>query len=224
MNDSYSNIGKHPGKIRLYLADDHEIFRTGLRTVLRFAGDIEIAGESGIGPDLPDLLETAEPDIVLMGSQADTPKLIDMINERFPEVKILVLGTSDSEMTPESAGKVNGYIKKESSSDFLRAAIKTVSLGGSVWSPEFLKPLIQPQGNNKASPLMSEPGATSFSLTPREKQLLVLLAAGKTNKEISAELRLALVTVKKALQTLFVKMGASNRTQAVMRASQSGLI
>jgi DNA-binding NarL/FixJ family response regulator len=224
MNERISNTGKHSGKIRIYLADDHEIFRTGLRTVLRFAGEIEITGESGIVPDLPDLLEKAEPEIVLIGAQSDVSKSVEMIKERFPGMKILVLGTSDSKLKLGSAGKLDGYIKKESSPEFLRSAIKTVALGGSVWSPELLMPLIQTQENPIIDQVTSGDGSTPLSLTPREKQLLILLAEGKSNKQISSELHLALVTVKKALQTLFVKVGATNRTLAVMRATRNGLI
>jgi len=224
MDYQISNNGKTFRKIRLYLADDHEIFRTGLRTVLRFAGDLEITGESGNVPDLLALIDTAEPDIVLVGAQPNTSNLVDDIKGRFPEVKILALGTSDFEMSLDSAGKLNGYIKKESSSEFLRSAIKTISLGGSVWSPELLKSLLRFQANPKTVLLTPESSSTNLILTAREKQLLILLANGKTNKQISLELHLAQVTIKKALQTLYVKLNAANRTQAVMRASQLSLI
>lgn len=221
MNDSTSNNAKHQGKIRIYLADDHEIFRTGLRTVLRFAGEIEITGESGIVPDLLSLIENAEPDIVLIGTRSDISKLTEQIKDRFPAIKILVLGSLDSGMPLSSAARLNGYIKKESTSEFLRSAIKTISLGGTAWSPDLLTSLIESAGNSRLSP---ESNSTGLTLTPREKQLLSLLADGKTNKQISLELHLAQITVKKALQTLFVKIGGTNRTQTVMKASQLGLI
>ena len=219
MND-ISN-GKNSGKIRIYLADNHEIFRTGLKTVLRFTGgEVDITGESGIVPDLLNRIETAEPDIALVGVGTETPKLIEDINRSFPALKILVLGHFDPDLFSKSAVRLSGYINKESSPDFLRTAIKTIALGGSVWSPELLTLFLESEDISR-TPVLSSPG---ISLSPRENRLLGLLAEGKTNKEISLELQIAQITVKKALQTLFGKLGATNRTQTVMKASQLGLI
>ncbi|XUX00985.1 MAG: response regulator transcription factor [Dehalogenimonas sp.] len=212
-----SELG-HQGKTRVYLADDHEIFRTGLRTVLRFAGEVEIVGDSAILPEILELIEAAEPDILLIGDGPETSRLIQSITERFPSIKILVLG---SDTVPFSPLKIGGYLSKESSSDLVRSAIKTIALGASVWNPVSLELMFKPGEINCSKP-GSNPG--NIVLTEREKQLLSLLAGGKTNKEISLELGIAQVTVKKALQTLFAKIGGTNRTQTVMKASQLGLI
>jgi DNA-binding NarL/FixJ family response regulator len=220
MNDQIS-VAKHPHKTRIYLADDHEIFRTGLKTVLRFAGDVEITGESGIVPDLMPLIETSEPDIILLGTGAGTWRLIEAIKNSFPMLKILVLGDFEKDITSKSAFNLSGYINKESAPDFLRSAIKTIALGGTVWSPELLKLFVESSDNSCRVAALS---TTGVSLSPRETRLLGFLAAGKTNKEISLELNIAQITVKKALQTLFGKLGATNRTQTVMKASQLGLI
>lgn len=212
-----SELGRQD-KTRVYLADDYEIFRTGLRTVLRFAGEVEIVGDSAILPEILELIEAAEPDILLIGDGPETSRLIQSITERFPTIKILVLGSDTILFSPL---KVGGYLSKESSSDLVRSAIKTIALGATVWNPVSLESMFKP-GEINCGKSGSNPG--NIVLTQREKQLLSLLAGGKTNKEISLEVGIAQVTVKKALQTLFAKIGGTNRTQTVMKASQLGLI
>ena len=209
----------------MYLADEQEIFRTGLRTVLVYAGDIEFTGESGIEPDLLDRLETADPHVIVLGARAGISETIEAIKNRFPELKVLLLGTQDGDVSGAAVPKLDGYINKDSSSDFIRVAIKMVVLGGTVWHPDFLKLMT---GNNRQikGVLRSTDSNADpvVSLTLREKRLLLLLADGKTNKLMGMELGIAQVTVKKALQSLFRKIGVTNRTQAAMKASQLGLV
>jgi two-component system response regulator DegU len=224
MNESNSTNRKRTGKIRLYLADDHEIFRTGLRTILRYAGDLDITGESGISPDLLARLEAGEPDIVILGAQNDISGTLKSIKDQLPKLKILVMGTPDGHVASTAIMTLDGYIKKDSSPELLRSAIKTILLGGTVWHSGFLSQLMENADKPQKSQIASEFSSDKVKLTDREKQLLVFLADGKTNMQISLELHLAQVTIKKALQALFIKIRAANRTQAVIKASRLGLL
>ena len=220
MNVTTEFTHKFTGKTKVYLADDHEIFRTGLRTILRYAGDLEISGESAIATDFVDRLAAAEPDVLLLGSRPDLTETIDSIKNRLPGLKILVLGAA-GDVNSNSIEILDGYINKDSSSEFLRSAIRTVVLGGTVWHPGIVR--------SQASKTISygdpsDQTPASIVVTPREKRLLVFVAEGKTNKQIALELSIAQITVKKALQSLYIKLGSINRTQAVMKASQLGLV
>ena len=209
------------GKIRVFLIDDHEIFRAGLHTVLGHAPDIEVAGESGTESGFLDRIESAEPDMVTIGISGEHSEVIGSVKDRFPDLKLLGLGTTDIDMVPGDARKLAGYVRKESSPDFLRASIKMISLGGTVWHPDLLKSFADTKTGTEPD---SKVGArNSIELSVREKRLLSMLASGSTNKQISLELHLAQVTIKKALQALYIKIGATNRTQAAMKASRLGL-
>ena len=228
MKTAIGTVIRRAGKTRVFLADDHEIFRIGLRTVLGHVPEIEVAGESAAGPGLLDRIKAASPDIVLLDLSPGQPGAFDTfetIRDRFPSLRVLVLTGLDVPIPAADAcaRKLDGYINKECSGDFLRTAIKMVGLGGSVWQPGLL---YCPTGTGL--PGSHSPGGQGSDeaarLSPRETLMLSLLAGGKTNKQIALELKLAQVTVKKALQGLFAKLGVSNRTQAAMKASQLGLL
>jgi DNA-binding NarL/FixJ family response regulator len=212
------------------VVDDHEIFRMGLRTVLRYAQDIEVTGESGSGPGLLDRIEAAAPDLVLLDLSPGQPGAFDTleaIRSRFPHLKTIAMTGEDNRISPLEAlsHKPDGYIKKESSSDLVRAAIKLVALGGSAWHPDLLYCPTDTGLSDAPGPIgKGQLDGAADQLSPRERRLLSLLAGGKTNKQMGLELKLAQVTVKKALQGLFIKLDVKNRTQAAMKASQLGLI
>jgi DNA-binding NarL/FixJ family response regulator len=134
------------------------------------------------------------------------------------------MGSPDKRAASASIMMLDGYIKKDSSSELLRCAIKTIVLGGTVWHSEFLSQLIEGAEKPRKNQIASEFPLDKIMLTDREKQLLALLADGKTNMQISLELHLAEVTIKKGLQALFIKIRAANRTQAVINASRLGLL
>jgi DNA-binding NarL/FixJ family response regulator len=99
-----------------------------------------------------------------------------------------------------------------------------IALGGIVWHPDLIENCVEAKSVSAIKPDAQGTGGLHVQLSPRESQLLSLLVAGKTNKQISQELKLAQVTVKKALQVLFPKIGVTNRTQAAIKASQLGLL
>jgi DNA-binding NarL/FixJ family response regulator len=212
----------------VFLVDDHDIFRMGLRAALRDAPDIEVAGEAGNGPSLLDRIQAAGPDLVLLDVHQGQPGAFDTleaIKGRFPLMKVVAMTGDDTRIPAADAfsHQIDGYIKKECSGDFLCTALKMVALGGSVWQHELL--YTPAEADRHASELTSKGlNGAAARLSPRERQLLSLLAGGKTNKQMGLELKLAQVTVKKALQTLFTKLGVSNRTQAAVKASQLGLV
>jgi DNA-binding NarL/FixJ family response regulator len=217
---------KPPHKKRVYLIDDHEIFRAGLRNLLTASDQFEIVGESGYAETFTGHPGMFRADIALLGQ----PDLVDpmiitlkRLKEKLPRIKIVLLIHRD--MPLEELRLVSdftdGIIDRECSGDFLLAAVTAIGLGGRVYQscPPF-SCAESGLDQSKASPATVQ---ALPHLTTRELALVPLVATGKPNKAIASEFGVAEVTVKKALQRLYAKLGVANRTQAAIKISQLGL-
>ncbi|HLI26425.1 MAG TPA: response regulator transcription factor [Chloroflexota bacterium] len=211
--------------IRVMLADDHLLFRQGLRRLLEPEPDIEVVGEANDGLEVQRMVAQLKPDVVLMDlsmSLVDGISATREIVRQWPDTKVVVLSMHAEEgylFQALQAGAV-GYVLKSAPADQVIAAVRAAAAGGGVIALE-LTPKILTEFRRMASKLGVEEGLGQLSEV--EIKLLQLLAAGLTNKEIAARLCIAESTVKNRLSVVFQKIQVADRTQAAIYAITHGL-
>ena len=214
-------------KIRILLTDDHTLFRQGIRTLLSAEPDMEVAGEAANAADAVALAEQVHPDIVLMDigmaglSSFEATRLIRKDN---PETRVIFLSMYDDEDYLAECMEMgaSGYILKESPSDQLLTAIREVSRGGSYLSPRLLTHLVddfrvQGRGGAVRQPRFG-------TLTKREREILKMLAEGRSVKEIATSFDLSVKTVEAHKFNLMRKLDIHNKAQLVQYAIQKKII
>lgn len=210
--------------IRILLVDDHAVVRQGLRFFLGTQPDLEIVGEARDGREALEQVEALRPDVVLMDlvlPEVDGIEATRRIRQQYPGVKIIVLTSfSDRDrIVPAMQAGADGYLLKDVSPDELARAIHDVVRGQVQLHPEVTRQLVAsvtaPPGPD------DRPGVEA--LTPRELEVLRLIARGKSNKEIAAELFITEKTVKTHVSNLLGKLGLHDRTQAAVYAVKRGL-
>mgnify|MGYP001167285857 CR=1 FL=1 len=213
-------------KIRILIADDHAIVRDGIRMILALHGDIETVGEAANGQEAIEQCNALQPDVVLMDISmpglGGLEAMLEILKLK-PETRVLVLTQYDNieyiyRFLKSGAA---GYVLKKSAGDDLVAAIRAVHMGKSFVDPaiadKVIKGFLETPGVN-ADEVVYE------SLTDREKQVLKLIAEGKTNQQIADMLFLGIKTVMTHRTTLMEKLGFHNRTELVRWAYQKGLV
>ncbi len=212
-------------KVRVFIADDHALVREGVRALLSSTGDIEVVGEAGDGVETVRKTQETSPDVVLMdiampglGGLETTLELRRLM----PKTRILVLTQYDNKeyiLRFLKAG-ASGYMLKTAVSSELAAAIRTVFQGGlylkAPEAPDLIRQALQGETGTK------ETGYAS--LTDREKQVLRLVAEGRTSKEIGEVLSISVKTVIAHRTNLMEKLGTHNRVQLINYAIAHGLI
>ena len=206
------------------LVDDHRILREGLKKLLTTDPEISIIGEAANGEEALSLLNTIEPDVLLM--DIGMPVMNGLvatkkIGERFPHLKVLILTQYDSEeylYTVLHAGAA-GYVLKETASTELIWAIKTVNDGLAYLSPAMTQTLIQERLEQKDSN-----SKIKEILTPREQEIFKLLADGLSNNAIAEKLVISLKTVQTHRAHIMEKLNFNNRTELIKYAIRQGII
>jgi DNA-binding NarL/FixJ family response regulator len=206
--------------IRVMVVDDHPIVRQGLVSVLSDEDDLEVVGEAGSGREAIGLLPRARPDVVLLDLEmpdVDGVEAIPQLLAASPGLGILVFTAYDTDERVVGAVRAGarGYLLKGASADEIARGIRTVSNGGS-----YLEPRV-------ASKLIAEvrgPRQPVFALSAREREVLRLVADGLPTKQIALSLSISERTVKFHVNSIFHKLGADNRAQAVAVAAQRGLL
>jgi DNA-binding NarL/FixJ family response regulator len=221
MSDLTSN------RIHILIVDDHPVVRDGLVAILGTQPDFEITGEAASGEEALGIFQKRQPDVVLLDLEMpgmDGVEVIQRLREARPQVKIVVFTAFDTDERILSAlqAGAKGYLLKGAPRAELFEAIRIVHQGGSLLQPvvasRLLDQIAAPEGGPGS-------GAEAVEeLTPREREVLALLVKGKQNKEIAAELTIAERTVKFHISSIFGKLGAGNRTEAVTTAIQQGLV
>ena len=210
--------------IRVLIVDDHSVVRFGLRHILESAGDIEVVGEldtvTGIGNVLPEM----NPDVVLLDlelGEIDGVDALCTLRDAAPDMHVIIYTSHDEESRIVQAAElgIDGYLLKGSPKREIVGAIRSVSDGGTAIEPAVAAKLMK--HINKRSTQAEQP-AIHFS--KREKQVLELLSAGKTNRDIGDTLFISESTVKFHVHAILSKLDAGNRTEAVSIAVQHGLI
>jgi NarL family two-component system response regulator LiaR len=207
-------------RIRVMTVDDHEIFRSGIRYLLLTFEDIDLLAEAHSGEEALCLCKEDCPDVILMDmmmSGMDGIESTRAIRERFPDVQVLALTSFyDADLVQQAmqAGAI-GYLLKGVSKDRLGEAIRSAHARHPTLSAEAVEVLVQKP---------STPKGPGNDLSPREREVLDLLADGLSNAEIAERLFVSIAAVKYHVSNVLSKLGAANRTEAVALAMQQGIL
>ncbi len=215
-------------RIRILIADDHELFRRGLRMVLEDEEDIDVLGEAGDGKTAVQIVRDEAPDVVVMDVRMPVMSGIDaarQMKEDNPSVKVLMLTISDDEDDLYQAIKAgaNGYLLKEISIDEIGNAVRSVHGGQSLISPSMASKLL----NEFASMIKKEEEKAQVPtprLTPREMEVLTHVAQGMNNREIAKALFISENTVKNHVRNILEKLHLHSRMEAVVYAVREKLL
>ncbi len=216
-------------RIRILIADDHELFRRGLRMVLEDEDDIEVVGEVGDGLSAVEVALAETPDVMVLDvrmPQLSGIEAAGRIKESLPHIKILVLTISDEEDDLYEAIKAgaNGYLLKEISIDEIGNAVRSVYAGQSLISPSMASKLL----NEFASMIKREEEekeqVPAPKLTPREMEVLEHVAKGMNNREIAKALFISENTVKNHVRNILEKLHLHSRMEAVVYAVREKLL
>ena len=207
--------------IRLLLVDDQTIIRRGLRSLLELSPDFEVVGEAENGKMAVEQVQLLKPDVVLMDLRMpimDGVAATQAIATDFPEVKVLVLTTFDEEDFVGAAIQAGaiGYLLKDTEPDELMQAIRMVNKGYSQMGPGLLSKAMATSQPEATSCLSEEQTAALEQLTPREREVLGLIAQGLNNREISAKLYISESTVKNHVTRILSQLGLRDRIQAII--------
>ena len=208
-------------KIRIVIADDHNVVRSGLSAFLQVFGDFELVGEAADGREAVEACEAFHPDVVLMDlvmPVMDGAQATREIRERFEDIQVIVLTSFKEEELIEGALQAGaiGYLLKNVSADELAEAIRAAHAGRPTLAPEATQALIKATGRRN-QPQGSE-------LTAREKEVLKLMAEGLSNPDIAKKLYLSNSTVKFHVSSILSKLDVASRTEAVSKALQQRII
>ena len=209
--------------IRILVADDHPIVRDGLIAILTTQPDFEVIGEAATGPQTVEQVTALRPDVVLLDlemPEIDGVEALRQMRQLRPDTRVIVFTAFDTDERILGAVRAGarGYLLKGAPREEIFRAIRVVHAGESLLQPIVASKLLR-QVSQEQSAL---PGPET--LTPRELEVLRLLARGLENKEIAAELVIAERTVKFHVSSIQGKLGAGNRTEAVVIAAKQGLI
>jgi DNA-binding NarL/FixJ family response regulator len=213
--------------IRVAVADDHPVVRDGLVAMLRSEPDFTIVGEAPSGAEAVSLVERVAPDVLLLDLEMpglDGVAVLRRLRELGSATRSIVFTVFDTDeriIAAVEAGAA-GYLLKGVPRAEIFTAIRVVHGGGSLLQPIGATTVLRHVAE-RGRATQSGAAAASVTLTPRESGVLQLLARGRSNKQIAAELGVSERTVKFHVSTLFTKLGATNRTEAVTRAVQAGL-
>ena len=221
---------------RVLIADDHALFRAGIRVILSSRPDIEVVGEAEDGEEAVALCRKTRPDLVMMDitmPKVDGVAATRTIKAEFPKTSVLVLTAyADEDVLMEAvrAGAAGFVVKDAVGPIELLDAVRGILNGESHVDQDLVMRLVRRLADESGP--RSKPAAEATmertepvgSLTERELEVLRLLPQGKTNRQIAAELHLSLSTVKKRLERIISKLAVSDRTQAAVKAIELGLV
>jgi DNA-binding NarL/FixJ family response regulator len=215
--------------IRVLLADDQELVRTGFRMILEAEPDIEVVGEAVDGREAVDQAELLRPDVVLMdvrmpvvdGLEA-TRRLVESKGARRPQILILTTFDLDEYVYEALRAGASGFLLKDAPADQLATAVRVVAGGEALLAPPVTRRLIEELVSTRRAP-GSLPAALD-ELTARELEVLKLVAAGQSNAEIAEHLVIEQTTVKTHVARVLMKLGLRDRVQAVVFAYEWGVV
>jgi len=210
--------------IRVMIVDDHKVVREGLRAFLELQDGMEVIGEAADGEEAIGAAERLRPDVILMDlvmPKLDGVGAMRALRERVPECRVIVLTSflEDDRLLPAIQAGAAGYLLKDVEPAELARAVRTAYVGEALLSPAVAARLVRAVADGGA------PGALERDrLTRREREVLELIARGRSNKRIALELEISEKTVKAHVGHLLAKLGVSDRTQAALLAVEQGLV
>ena len=209
-------------RVRLVVVDDHALFRRGLVGLLRDMPDFEVAAEASNGEQALAVLAQVQADIVLLDLNMpvmDGLGVVEAVRRAGdkPRILMLTISQNDADLLAAIRAGADGYLLKNTEPEDLRRALLRVAQGQSVLSPEVTAPVLRAliQSGNEAPQSM---------LSEREMEILDLLALGQTTQQIASGLFLSENTIKTHVRHILEKLGAANRTEAVSKAMQLGIL
>ncbi|OGR50297.1 MAG: hypothetical protein A2049_12845 [Elusimicrobia bacterium GWA2_62_23] len=211
--------------VSVLIADDQTLFREGIKDLLEDEKGITVVGEASNGPEAVAMAKKLKPDVILMDiklPQMDGVSATRIIRKECPQTNVLILSSYEDEahVTEAIQAGANGYLSKMLPASELVHALKTFTSEGVMIPQPIMGKLIQGLRQMGSSGYDSAPD----SLTATEIKVMALLGKGQSNKEIAAALDCSVKTVKNHLNSIFQKLGVNNRTEAVVKAIEKGLI
>jgi DNA-binding NarL/FixJ family response regulator len=208
--------------VRVLLVDDEPLVRRGLRAILQSDPEIEVVGEAGDGAEALASTRSLKPDVVCMDVRmpgVDGIRATELVLALDPPPSVLVVTTfeSDEYVLDALRAGASGFLLKRADADQVVAAVRAVAAGESLLFPESVRRMVLRHG----------PARTTYdgpALTPRESEVLALVARGMSNPEIADALVLGVETVRTHVANVLAKLGARDRTQAVVIAYEAGLV
>jgi DNA-binding NarL/FixJ family response regulator len=212
-------------KVKVLIADDHKIFRDGIRSILEKEKDLEVVDEAANGREVLEKLETTKVDVIILDLDIGKPTGIEVtaiISEKYPDVKVLILsmiGLHDFVIQALETG-ATGYILKNTGKDEVITAIRSVAKGDSYFSKEVSSILVEQLNKPRTIKKRSE----GIPLTAREIEVLQLIAQEFSNPEIARKLFISIRTVDTHRRNLLEKLGLKNTAGLVKYALSKGLV
>jgi len=211
--------------VRLVVVDDHALFRAGLISLLGEMPEFQVVGEAGSGQEALELIRRNSPDVILLDVNMPGMSGVDVVrahrsSPQKDQCRVIMLTISKSKKDLMGAIKAgaDGYLLKSAEPNELRRAILAVSQGMSVLSPQVTRQVLE------VAALGDKLRSSDSELSSREMEVLSCLAQGKTTSQIAGELFISENTVKTHVRHILEKLQASNRAEAVSKATQMGLI
>jgi DNA-binding NarL/FixJ family response regulator len=210
-------------QIQILIADDHPVFRDGLRVLLTSAAEMSVVGETTNGAETVSMATTLQPDVILMDVRMPELNGIEatrQIISTSPHIGILVLTMYEDDASVFAAMQAGarGYLLKGADRDEILGAIRTVNTGGAIFSAAIAQRLMHYFSTLEPTVPRAFP-----DLTDREREILTLLAQGYTNTTIAERLVLSPKTVRNNVSNIFSKLQVVDRAQAILRARDAGL-
>ncbi len=216
-------------KVRVLIADDHAVVRSGLRSILDSEEDIEVVGEASDGHQALEQAQELLPDVILMDINMgdwDGVTATRRVRNSVPSSRVIVLTNYDEDNLVFSSIRAgaSGYLLKEVSGHQLTNAIRTVADGFSLIYPSVARRVLDEFGRLRVGAAPADDDQGYSDLTPREREVLKLIASGRANKEIGTELGISERTVKTHISNIFSKLQLTDRTQAALYVHNRGLL
>ncbi|MDP2110086.1 MAG: response regulator transcription factor [Thiobacillus sp.] len=214
----------HP--IRILIVDDHTLFRSGIKALLQRQDDFEVVGEAGDGLEGLKRAKSLQPDVVLLDLHMPGiggREAVKLLSEEVPACNVLLLTVSEDaeDLIETIRAGARGYLLKNIETDFLLNAIRSAARGESVVSPQMTGKLMMSVRMGKEGVAQED---DREKLSPREKDIIALLAKGVSNKEMAHTLNVAESTIKIHVQNILKKLHLTSRVQAAVYAVEHGLV